>query len=413
MKQKKQNNSNNELRPLVIIDFSHLYVRSLYASIRDAKPTIINGKYVTNEIEHMFKHTIFNILKRINTTIEGEMLLALDDSDYWRKDVDEHYKGTRKLKKQSEKVNWVEIKEIVDKITDEIPNYFPFKVLKVHKAEADDIAGVLCEKLDRPIILVTSDHDWMQNLVFDNVKMYDDMKKKYRELTEYESKIVNTPVGEISNFTLLHTLIGDSGDNVQNCVFETEFSEEFKKFLKKKGFKNLKNTTETNELNETICKSYVKEIQSLPNFDKLVEEFDIYEKVKTGKLTGEIRIDYRTNKPQKKIWHKTKLGKVRASKIMENQDTLNKFLNSHELYMNRFIKTNKLVDFRNIPKYIKDAVIEEYNNAKANLDTQSISEYFAKNNLNQHYLNHHNFYDDSKASKEAYANKDGFYNPFL
>ena len=413
------------MKPMIIVDFSHLYSRNLFVAINQAKPRVKNGKYITEDISPYLKHLLFNSLQFIKNKFRGEMVLALDARFNWRKEFYKDYKGTRAKGKERGELNWEELYLVIEDIVTSIKEHFPFKVIEVPKAEADDIGGVLSQKFgnDREIILVTSDHDWLQNLTHGKyVKMYDPMKKEFVDLTDWEHSIIDTPMGEMSRFTAMHTLMGDAGDNVPKITFETEFSENFIAHLRE------------NEI--TSCN--VTEVQGMSIYDEIVEKYETFLVVKSGKRKGEYKHDYRIwyrltetqelitkdnyNKLyyseeilfekeevfEKDIFKSINFSEKKAKEAVETKESLLEFLNSHHLYKSKFEFSNILVDFDKIPDNIKNDIIEEYREVKINYSKDGIMNYFVEQGLGQMVNQVSKFYD-TNYSQVSSSSLDDFF----
>ena len=382
-------------KAMIIVDFSHLFSRNLFVAIHQAQPRVKNGKYITSDITPYFKHLLFNSLQYIKNQFQGEMVLALDAKYNWRKDFYSDYKGTRAKGKSTSEINWEEIYPLVDEIVEVIQNNFPFKVVKVPKAEADDIGGVLAQEYgnDIDVTLVTSDHDWMQNITHGKfIRQYDPIKKEFSLLSDFEHKIIDTPAGKMSRFTAMHALSGDKGDNVPGLTFETKFSDNFLTFLSNNEIKSID----------------VKEVQAMEIFPELLEKYDIFSKVKSGKRKGENVIDYRIyyrldngelitkdnyvkqNRTedfteeevyQKDIFKSISFGPKKIEKAVQDEASLLEVLNSEKYYMDNFKFSNTLVNFSEIPKEIQEAILIEYNEAQVNYNQNGILEYFMNEGL--------------------------------
>ena len=378
------------MKPIVLVDFSHLFSRNLFVAINQANPSIKKGKYITAEIEPYFKHLLFNSLQFIKNKFDGEIVLALDARFNWRKEFYKDYKGTRAKGKEESELNWEEIYLVIDEIVEVIQNNFPFKVVKVDKAEADDIGGVIAQTYgnQRPVILVTSDHDWLQNLTHgDYIKMYDPIKKEYVDLTDWEHGIIDTPSGEMSRFTAMHSLRGDTGDNVPKITFETEFSTNFISHLKE------------NEITSTN----VTEVMGMSIYDEVLAKYEVFSIVKSGKRKGQPKYDYRIwyrltetqelitkdnyNKLyseaeyifekeevfEKDVFKSINFSEKKAKEAVETKESLLALLNSHHLYKSKFKFSNTLVDFDKIPSNIKENIIGEYNRVKVSYNQKSLN----------------------------------------
>jgi 5'-3' exonuclease len=410
------------MKPLILVDFSHLFSRNVFVAINQSNPRKENGKYITKEFSPQLKHLLFNSLQYIKNMFKGEMLLALDSQNNWRKDFYPDYKGTRAKGKEGGDLNWDEVYGVIDEIVEAIQENFPFKVLKVPKTEADDIGGTLSTLLgnERPVILVTSDHDWLQNLTHGKyVKMYDPIKKEYVDLTDWEHTIINTPAGPMSRFTAMHSLQGDSGDNVPKVTFETEFSSNFISYLKENN----------------ITSEDVEEVKNMSIYDELVEKYNVFTKIKSGKKKGEVKLDYRiwyklndgtlikkndyikngmssdfevVEVPEKDIFKSVNFGDKKAKSAVETEESINELLNSHKMYMKNFLFSNTLVDFDKIPNELKKNIIDAYNECNMKYNPQGMLSYFMENNLGQHVNQLAKFYDPT-CEKHSTSSLDDFF----
>lgn len=400
------------MKPIVVVDFSHLFSRNIFVAINQAKPSVKKGQYVTAEITPYFKHLMFNSLQFIKNKFGGEIVLAMDARNNWRKDYYKDYKGTRAKGKEESELNWEEVYQVIEDMVEVIRQNFPFKVIKVEKAEADDIGGVIAQRYgdERPVILVTSDHDWLQNLTHGKyVKMYDPMKQEYSDLTDWEHEIINTPRGEMSRFTAMHTLLGDSGDNVPNITFETTFSDNFLSHLKE---------------NE-IYSDNVTEVRGMHVFEEIVEKYEIHSVVKSGKRKGLPQLDYRIwyrlveedimikkddfNKMYngqdvefevvdvfaKDIYKKVTFGPKKATAAVETEEALLEVLGSHHKYHDNFVFSNTLVDFDKIPEDLQKAIISAYRTTEVQYNQNGMLEYFVNEGLGRMVNNIAKFYDIS------------------
>jgi len=410
------------MKPLIIVDFSHLFSRNLFVAINQAKPRIKKGKYLTEDIKPYFLHLLFNSLQYNKNKFKGEMVLAFDSKGNWRKDFYKDYKGTRAKGKETTEIDWDGIHQIIEEVKTTIEENFPFKVLKIPKAEADDIGGVLSKKFgnERKVVLITSDHDWLQNISHGKyVEMYDPIKMEYSDLTPEENEIIQTPAGEMSKFTAIHTLIGDSGDNVPNITFETKFSDNFLAFLKE---------------NEIMSDS-VKEVRNMSIYDELLKKYEVLATVKSGKRKGLPMFDYRVyyrlksgelllkdeylarnldeeyeveEQFQKDVFKKVPFGIKKAEKAVQDVHELQKLITSHPMYKDNFMFSNTLVDFDKIPDYLSETILQEYKNTTVNYNPNGILEYFVAEGLGKQVNQITKFYCTSYIQKSTTSLDDFF-----
>ena len=162
----------------------------------------------------LLKHQILNSLRLFNEKYRdeyGQMVICCD-SHSWRKDYFEYYKASRKTgreKDEETKQHWDTIYSVIAEMIDDLKENFPYKVIKVHGAEADDVIGTLAYHTqefgnDEKVMIVSSDKDFAQLLKFKNVKQFSPMKAKLVEEKNPEQFLVE------------HILKGDSSDGIPN-----------------------------------------------------------------------------------------------------------------------------------------------------------------------------------------------------
>jgi len=352
---------------ITIIDFSHLSMRNLFVAISQSK-----------DYKQNYKHMIFNSLQMLKNKFRNEIVLAIDGRNNWRKQFYNEYKAQRVKSREISKIDFNEFFKMNDEIIEVIKNNFPFKVVFINEEEADDIAGVVVNNYinNKNITLVTSDKDWMQVQINKNIKIFDPIKNKFKELEEFQKEILKTEFGDILRFTVIHALLGDSGDNIPSITGETEFSNNFKSYLKENN----------------IYSTDVTEIKKLNIYKELIDNYKIFKKYISGKKKGK-------NKDEKDIFKVVAFGEKKAIKITEDINKLNTFLNSHKLYKDNFKRNLILVDFKRVPKEIKEKILIEFNKAKINYNYNGMINYFMNENLSQHISG------ISKFQSQEYTNK--------
>jgi len=171
-----------------------------------------------DEIEESFiRHMILNSIRMYNVKFGeeyGEMIITCDDKNYWRKDIFPYYKAHRKADRESSTLDWNHIFSILNKIREELKETFPYKVIQIDRAEADDIIGTLCHRFgktlkaedDIKILIISGDKDFAQLQKYANVEQYSPMLKKWIRISNPESYLRE------------HIMRGDRGDGVPNFL---------------------------------------------------------------------------------------------------------------------------------------------------------------------------------------------------
>ena len=158
----------------------------------------------------MVRHMILNSLRMYRQSFfeeYGELVICYDSKHYWRRDYYPEYKASRKKTRDSSGHDWDDIFEFLNMMKEEIKDNFPYKVLEVYGAEADDIIATLCkEHQDQKIMIISGDKDFIQLQKYENVSQYSPILKKM-----VNGHNPDTYIKE-------HILKGDSSDGVPNVL---------------------------------------------------------------------------------------------------------------------------------------------------------------------------------------------------
>lgn len=186
---------------MILVDLNQVLLAGLMAQIANQK-----GKLD----EHLIRHMILNIIRTHVKNFKGEygdIILCCDNRKYWRKEYFPFYKAGRKKTREKSDLDWHLIFDMLAKFKVELRENFPYKVIDVEGAEADDIIGTLVPRHapHEKILILSSDGDFLQLQQYGvNVKQYNPSQKKYVKsadpLLELKEKIIR----------------GDKGDGIPN-----------------------------------------------------------------------------------------------------------------------------------------------------------------------------------------------------
>lgn len=113
----------------------------------------------------------------------GDPVLAIDSNlSYWRRDIHPNYKRHRQNERaKNDNVDWTLFHEIVNTLTEEIMEYLPWKTIRIDRAEADDIIGVLAAHYGKhkDVLILSSDKDYKQLQGLPKVNQYSPIMKKW------------------------------------------------------------------------------------------------------------------------------------------------------------------------------------------------------------------------------------------
>tara|TARA_B100001564_G_scaffold241658_1_gene204603 strand:- start:70 stop:909 length:840 start_codon:yes stop_codon:yes gene_type:complete len=184
---------------MILLDYSQTVIGSFMAMGR--------GKPVVEE--DLLRHTILNSIRMFRNQFSkdfGEMVICCDGKDNWRKKVFPEYKANRRKNREDDPTDWKTLFELLHEMREDLTKYFPYKVMHVDSAEADDIIGVIVRELsEEPTLILSSDKDFIQLQKFDNVKQWSPLQKKF---------IVGDPAESLYD----KTIRGDTGDGVPNIL---------------------------------------------------------------------------------------------------------------------------------------------------------------------------------------------------
>lgn len=188
---------------MIILDLSQVMIANFMSQI---------GNHTDTKIEEgLFRHMVLNSIRSIKTKFKdyGELVIACDDKKLWRRDLFPFYKANRKKTRDESELDWAAIFNTLNKIKAELKEYFPYRVIQVEGAEADDVIGTLTKHLNsigEKIVIVSGDKDFRQLQKYADVTQYDPVNKKF--------------IKEDAAFRQLKELIikGDRGDGIPNIL---------------------------------------------------------------------------------------------------------------------------------------------------------------------------------------------------
>jgi 5'-3' exonuclease, N-terminal resolvase-like domain/T4 RNase H, C terminal len=206
---------------LIIVDLNQVAISNLMVQLSMNRGSYGSGRLdihgdapvsaTRTPNEDMLRHMMLNTIRAIKNKFckqYGEMVIACDARHSWRKNVFSYYKANRKKNRDASDLDWNQIFLILDKIKLEIKENFPYRVIDVLEAEADDIIGTLANTygVSEPIIIISGDKDFIQLQKNPNVKQYDPVRDRYPSHDD--------PVA----FLKEHIIRGDTGDGIPNYL---------------------------------------------------------------------------------------------------------------------------------------------------------------------------------------------------
>jgi hypothetical protein len=188
---------------MLILDISQIFIATLMVHLG---PNPSSDDIDENLLRHLVLNSVRANKKEFSNKY-GELVIACDSKESWRKKVFPYYKANRKKKREESKLDWNMIFASLDNIRSELHEYFPYRVIKVDGAEADDIIGTLVKKYHAEgIMILSGDHDFQQLQQYPRVEQYNPVAKK--------KIICNNP----EKYLKEHIIRGDVGDGVPNML---------------------------------------------------------------------------------------------------------------------------------------------------------------------------------------------------
>lgn len=235
---------------MIIVDLSQVCISNLMVTLRGHTNTPIE--------EGILRHLILNQIRSFNQKYKnefGELVIACDNKYYWRKGAYRYYKTRRASDRAKSDLDWNSIFASLNNIRAELKEYFPYRVIDVPNAEADDVIATLCHKFGNEdmnfgeqILILSGDKDFGQLQTYQNVQQYNPTQKK--------KIVVNNP----KDFLLEHIIRGDVGDGIPNMLSDDDTFAENKRQtpITEKKFKELKNKLEQGILSDTEKRNYMR-----------------------------------------------------------------------------------------------------------------------------------------------------------
>ena len=168
------------------------------------------------EQPELVRHQIFNIIRQYNERFRsdfGEMVIAMDHTNVWRKKSFPFYKANRKKQRKESKHDWHAIFTMMNNVREEVEEYSPYRCVRIEGCEADDVIATIIEAKNdpSPTVIVSPDKDFVQLQKYPNVKQFSNIQKKWVEpdidpVTDLEIKVLK----------------GDMGDGIPNVMSEDD-----------------------------------------------------------------------------------------------------------------------------------------------------------------------------------------------
>ena len=179
---------------MILLDFSQTMIGSFMAM----------GKGSIVVEEDLLRHTVLNSIRQYKHQFRhvdhGGFVICCDSPKNWRKESFPEYKANRKKRRETDSTDWTSLFEFLHQMIADLREYFPYKVMRVECAEADDIIAVLTqEEMKNPTTIISSDKDFIQLQKYEGVQQWSPLTKSFVKGNPEESlweKLIKGDVGD-------------------------------------------------------------------------------------------------------------------------------------------------------------------------------------------------------------------------
>ena len=259
---------------MILIDLNQVLISNLMQQINSNPKTQLD--------EGLIRHMVLNSLRSYARQFKskyGDIVIACDSKKYWRREVFPFYKAHRKGDREKSAFDWHLIFETLNKIREELKENFPYKVIEVEGAEADDIIAVITGRISShdEILILSSDKDFVQLQKYQNVVQYSPILKRFVKTED--------PL----NYIKEHIIRGDRGDGIPNFLSadNTFVAGERQKAISSKKLQEWINKSAEDFCTTDVMLRGYKRNQMLVDFDYIPEKIkesivEAFDKPKIG-----------------------------------------------------------------------------------------------------------------------------------
>ena len=188
---------------MILVDISQLLVASTFMSMKKGETEVDIKK-----LRHMILNSL-RMYRKKHANEFGELVICCDGSFSWRREIFPNYKAGRKSGRETSPLNWSQIFGCFDQLKGELKDNFPYQLIQIDTAEADDIIGILVirqRKEGERTLIISSDKDFIQLQREENVFQFSPIAKKFLNGVDPQEYLNE------------HILRGDKSDGIPNVL---------------------------------------------------------------------------------------------------------------------------------------------------------------------------------------------------
>lgn len=244
---------------MILVDLNQVMISNMMMQIGNHKNAQVD--------ENMIRHMILNSLRYNKLKFEqdyGEMIICADDKNYWRRKYFPYYKALRRTDREESELDWNAIFNALNNVREELKEIFPYKVIQIDTAEADDIIGTIVHaegtmlNSGNPILILSGDKDYIQLHTYGNVSQYDPTRKRWIKNSD--------PEGYLHE----HIVRGDRGDGVPN-ILSPDNCLVLKQRQGRVTQKRLDESKDINNMSDALKRNYIRN-KTLVDLSQVPEE---------------------------------------------------------------------------------------------------------------------------------------------
>tara|TARA_Y100000389_G_scaffold108036_1_gene105170 strand:+ start:8578 stop:9441 length:864 start_codon:yes stop_codon:yes gene_type:complete len=165
---------------MIIVDLHQVLISNLMAQMSRVSYQKGTEQGIANKemVRYMVCNSIKGYIRKFSSEYGKDLVLACDSGNPWRRDFFPQYKASRKTSREESTNDWDNLFNLIWEIKEELKENFPYKVIAIDNAEADDIIATIVKmQTEDKYLIVSGDKDFKQLQKYSNVSQYSPIQK--------------------------------------------------------------------------------------------------------------------------------------------------------------------------------------------------------------------------------------------
>ena len=165
---------------MIIVDLHQVLISNLMAQMSRVSFQKGNQQGIANKemVRYMVCNSIKGYIRKFGNEYGKDLVLACDSGNPWRRDFFPQYKASRKTSREESTNDWDNLFNLIWEIKEELKDNFPYKVIAIDNAEADDIIATIVKmQTEDKYLIISGDKDFKQLQKYSNVSQYSPIQK--------------------------------------------------------------------------------------------------------------------------------------------------------------------------------------------------------------------------------------------